>query len=82
MANAVNTPIIGLYAHHNPDRTCPYQYHEYVVSAYDEAIKAETGKETSELSWRTRVKDTQAMNRITSKQVIAMLKKIVADFSL
>jgi heptosyltransferase I len=82
MANAVATPVIGLYAHHNPDRTCPYQYRKYVVTAYEEAIKAETGKETSELSWRTRVKDTQAMNRITSKQVIAMLKKIVADFSL
>ncbi|WP_373417250.1 glycosyltransferase family 9 protein [Vibrio sp. D449a] len=82
MANAVNTPIIGLYAHHNPDRTCPYQYHEYVVSAYDEAIKAETGKGKNELSWRTRVKDTHAMNRISSEQVIAMFKKATADFSL
>ncbi|MUI52535.1 glycosyltransferase family 9 protein [Aliivibrio fischeri] len=82
MANAVNTPIIGLYAHHNPDRTCPYQYRDYVVTVYDEAIKAETGKDKSELSWRTRVQDKQAMNRIRSKQVIAMFDKAVIDFSL
>ncbi|MUL09158.1 glycosyltransferase family 9 protein [Aliivibrio fischeri] len=82
MANAVNTPIIGLYAHHNPDRTCPYQYRDYVVTVYDEAIKAETGKDKSELSWRTRVQDKQAMNRINSEQVIAMFDKAVIDFSL
>ncbi|MUJ37307.1 glycosyltransferase family 9 protein [Aliivibrio fischeri] len=82
MANAVNTPIIGLYAHHNPDRTCPYQYRDYVVTVYDEAIKAETGKDKSELSWRTRVQDKQAMNRIRSEQVIAMFDKAIIDFSL
>ncbi len=82
MANAVNTPIIGLYAHHNPDRTCPYQYRDYVVTVYDEAIKDETGKDKSELSWRTRVQDKQAMNRIRSEQVIAMFDKAVIDFSL
>ncbi|MUL16657.1 glycosyltransferase family 9 protein [Aliivibrio fischeri] len=82
MANAVNTPIIGLYAHHNPDRTCPYQYRDYVVTVYDEAIKAETGKDKSELSWRTRVQDKQAMNHIRSEQVIAMFDKAVIDFSL
>lgn len=82
MANAMNTPVIGLYAHHNPDRTCPYQYREYVVSAYDEAIQAEHHKPVSELDWRTRVKDTHAMQRITSDQVIAMLDKAVQDFSI
>lgn len=44
MANAVNTPIIGLYAHHNPERTGPYQYRQYVVSAYEEAIQPRQAK--------------------------------------
>ncbi|WED21976.1 glycosyltransferase family 9 protein [Vibrio sp. JC009] len=82
MANAVNTPVLGLYAHHNPDRTGPYQYRQYVVSAYEEAIKAETGKASQELSWRARVKDKSAMNRIQSDDVIAMFDKIVSDYSL
>jgi heptosyltransferase I len=82
MANAMSTPVIGLYAHHNPKRTGPYCYQDYVVSAYEQAIKEETGKELSELSWRTRVKDKSAMNRIQSEQVITMFDKIVDDFKL
>jgi len=82
MANAMNTPVIGLYAHHNPARTGPYLFQDYVVSAYEEAIQAETGKSSSELSWRSRVKDKAAMTRIPPEQVIAMFDKAVADFSL
>jgi len=82
MANAMSTPVIGLYAHHNPKRTGPYCYLDYVVSAYNDAIKAETEKELSELNWRTRVKDKSAMNRIRSEQVIQMFDKIVIDFNL
>ncbi|MDW6002212.1 glycosyltransferase family 9 protein [Vibrio mangrovi] len=82
MANAMNTPVIGLYAHHNPQRTGPYSYREYVVSAYEDAIKAETGKEISELNWRSRVKDESAMNRIQAAQVTQMFDKAVKDFHL
>ncbi len=82
MANAVNTPVIGLYAHHNPQRTGPYQYCQYVVSAYEEAIVAETGKPSSELNWRARVKDKNAMRRIKAQQVIAMFDKVIAELHL
>lgn len=82
MANAMNTPVIGLYAHHNPRRTGPYQYLNYVVSAYDEAIRDETGKEWYELSWRTRVKDKTAMNRIHAQQVTEMFNQVIDDFQL
>ncbi|MDC5703129.1 glycosyltransferase family 9 protein [Vibrio europaeus] len=82
MANAVNTPIIGLYAHHNPERTGPYQYRHYVVSAYEEAIQAETGKTSKELSWRARVKDKNAMQRIEAQQVINMFDKVASDLNL
>lgn len=82
MANAMNTPVIGLYAHHNPERTGPYHYRQYVVSAYEEALQAETGKKTTEVSWRTRVKDEYAMNRITSAQVINMFERVIGDLKL
>ncbi|MDB1122456.1 glycosyltransferase family 9 protein [Vibrio algarum] len=82
MANAMNTPVLGLYAHHNPERTGPYQYTQYVVSAYEEAIKDETGKTPQELDWRARVKDKQAMNRIQPESVTAMFDKLVNDYSL
>lgn len=72
MANAMSTPVIGLYAHHNPLRTGPYRYQQYVVSAYEEALFAETQKSPSEVEWRTRVKDKDAMKRIKVEQVTAM----------
>ncbi len=82
MAVAVNTPVLGLYAHHNPLRTGPYLYRDYVVSAYQEAIEAETGKALSELSWRSRVKDKSAMGRIQAGEVINMADKILVDFAV
>ncbi len=82
MANAVNTPVLGLYAHHNPQRTGPYQYRQYVVSAYEEAIKAEYNKPIKQLDWRTRVKDKHAMQRIQPEQVISMFDKMRNDFNL
>lgn len=77
MANAMGTPVIGLYAHHNPKRTGPYNYQDYVVSVYEEAILAETGKPSNELSWRARVKDKKAMLRITPDAVIDMFDRVV-----
>ncbi|HCH1540723.1 glycosyltransferase family 9 protein [Vibrio parahaemolyticus] len=79
MASAMNTPVIGLYAHHNPVRVGPYRYLQYAVSVYEEVILAETGKTSQQLSWRTRAKDEKAMNRITSKQVITMFNQVVED---
>ena len=79
MASAMQTPIIGLYAHHNPVRVGPYNYLKYAVSVYEETIFAETGKTSQELSWRTRAKDEAAMNRITSDRVVAMFDQVVED---
>ncbi|MFW7523620.1 glycosyltransferase family 9 protein [Vibrio ostreicida] len=82
MANAMNTPVIGLYAHHNPQRTGPYQYRQYVVSAYEQAIQAETRKPSIKRNWRARVKDKNAMQRILPQQVIAMFDKVVTELGL
>ncbi|WP_394242643.1 glycosyltransferase family 9 protein [Vibrio astriarenae] len=80
MASAVQTPVIGLYAHHNPYRVGPYNYLDYVVSAYEDAILVETGKKSDQLDWRTRAKDPDAMQRIQSSSVINMFDKLVEDF--
>ncbi|EKK9986972.1 glycosyltransferase family 9 protein [Vibrio vulnificus] len=79
MASAMQTPIIGLYAHHNPVRVGPYNYLKYTVSVYEETIFAETGKTSQELSWRTRAKDEKAMDRITSDRVMTMFDQVVED---
>ncbi|WP_295900257.1 glycosyltransferase family 9 protein [uncultured Vibrio sp.] len=82
MANAMNTPVIGLYAHHNPQRTGPYQYLDYVVSVWQQAIEQQTGQSHTMLDWRSRVKDKQAMNLIKSEQVIQMFDHVCEKESL
>lgn len=82
MATLTNTPVLGLYAHHNPARTGPYHCRDYVVSAYAEALLAETGKTPEQLPWRTRVKDARAMERITLDQVTTQFDRICRDFHL
>ncbi|MGL5224261.1 MAG: glycosyltransferase family 9 protein [Aeromonas sp.] len=79
MATLVGTPVIGLYAHHNPARTGPYLCRDYVVSLYQTLIEQETGKPLATLSWRTRLKDPHAMSKITSEQVIAAFERLIAQ---
>ncbi len=82
MAVAVNTPVLGLYAHHNPQRTGPYHYRNYVVSVWQSLIEQEQGKPAQQLSWRSRVKDPQAMQHITLDAVIAMFETIKKEQQL
>ncbi|PSW19398.1 lipopolysaccharide heptosyltransferase family protein [Photobacterium sanctipauli] len=82
MAIAAGTPVLGLYAHHNPKRTGPYLCLPYVVSVYEHCIQAETGKALNDLPWRSRVKDKTAMEKIEPIIVTKMFDKIVKDYSL
>ncbi|WP_235836246.1 glycosyltransferase family 9 protein [Agarivorans sp. Toyoura001] len=82
MAVAVNTPVLGLYAHHNPQRTGPYHYRQYVVSVWQQLIEKEQGKPANQLSWRSRVKDANAMQHITLDAVIEMFEIIKQEQQL
>ncbi|WP_337842709.1 glycosyltransferase family 9 protein [Rheinheimera sp.] len=82
MAVAVGTPVIGLYAHSNPDRTGPYQFRDYVVEVYHQNLLAQTGKLASELKWGTRVKGADLMQQITVEQVQQMFDKLVREHRL
>ncbi|PJG58759.1 glycosyltransferase family 9 protein [Aeromonas cavernicola] len=82
MATLVGTPVIGLYAHHNPARTGPYLCREYVVSIYQTLIEQQTGQSVAELGWRTRLKDPAAMASITDAQVIATFDRLCTDLQL
>lgn len=81
MANAMNTPVIGLYAHHNPERTGPYQYRDFVVSAYEQAITLEHNSSIEELPWRTRVKSENAMRLISIEEVITAFDSVTLNFN-
>ncbi|MFC4654184.1 MULTISPECIES: glycosyltransferase family 9 protein [Rheinheimera] len=82
MAVAVGTPVIGLYAHSNPDRTGPYHFRDYVVEVYHQSLLEQTGKLASELKWGTRVKGAELMQKISVEQVQQMFDKMVQDLRL
>ncbi|MDP8161681.1 glycosyltransferase family 9 protein [Pasteurella skyensis] len=69
IATTQNTPVIGLYAIHNPRRTGPYNDLDKVVSVYDEAILQSYGKPWQELPWATKAKGENLMDKITVTQV-------------
>lgn len=69
IATTQGTPVIGLYAIHNPRRTGPYCDLDKVISVYDEAIVQQYGKSWEQLPWATKVKGSNLMDRISTETV-------------
>lgn len=77
MATLVGTPVLGIYAHSNPQRTGPYKDLDKVVSVYEALVVKEYQKPVSELPWSTRVHDPKAMQHIRIEQVLAKLDTLI-----
>jgi heptosyltransferase I len=73
LANAVGTPVIGLYATSNPERTGPYLNRELTVNRYPEALLEEKGKTVDEVRWGQRVRNPGAMELIEVSDVLERL---------
>ena len=78
MANAVRTPVIGLYATSNRFRTGPYLYQDLVVDKYPQAVALEFGKQPDALAWGQRVRNPSAMDSIEVEEVQAKLDLVLA----
>jgi heptosyltransferase I len=78
MANALATPALGLYATSNLHRTGPYQWREFVVNAYPEAVRTYLDKSVDDLAWGQRVRHPDAMLLIKADEVIARLEALLA----
>jgi len=77
MATTVDTPVIGLYAHSNPNRTGPYHSRDTTVSVYSELLLKQTGKNVQQNRWGKRVKGENLMQLITVDAVIEMVDRIL-----
>lgn len=77
IANAVGTPVIGLYATSNPERTGPYRWRDWCVNGYPEALREETGLTPEQARWGRRVRDPEAMARITVADVAQRLDQLI-----
>ena len=76
MATAAGTPVIGLYATSNPDRTGPYLSRDLCVNAYPDAVQTYLGKSVDELRWGQRVRDPRAMSLIRLAKVTERLDQV------
>ncbi|MDR9437202.1 MAG: glycosyltransferase family 9 protein [Thiohalophilus sp.] len=77
MATTVDTPVIGLYACANPDRTGPYLSRQWTINHYPDAVLDKFHKPVSELPWGIRVRDPGTMDRITVEEVELTLDRLL-----
>ncbi|MEX0607417.1 MAG: glycosyltransferase family 9 protein [Halofilum sp. (in: g-proteobacteria)] len=79
IATAAGTPVIGLYATSNPERTGPARWREWTVDRYPDAVRAEFGVDVDQLRWGRRVRDPNAMQRISVGDVTARLDALLSE---
>lgn len=77
IAAAAGTPVIGLFATSNPDRTGPVRWREWTINRYPEAVREEFGVEVDALRWGQRVRNPEAMRRITVDDVTRRLDALL-----
>ncbi|MBB1489343.1 glycosyltransferase family 9 protein [Oceanospirillum sediminis] len=76
-ANAVNTPVIGLFATSNVDRTGPYRWREWAVNCYPQAAEKYMAKSVDQLSWGQRVRHPEAMTVIGIQAVLDQIDRLM-----
>lgn len=78
MANALGTPVVGLYATTNPDRAAPYLWRKYVVNRYPDAVRKFMNTTVDQVKWGTRVRHPEAMSLITPEDVCLQLDRLLS----
>lgn len=73
LANAVGTPILGLHAASNPERSGPYSDRRWCVDKYDAAARKFVGKPASALAWGRKLEFPDVMDLIAIDDVIERL---------
>jgi heptosyltransferase I len=81
MATAAGTPVIGLYATSNPDRSGPYLSLDLSVNRYPEAVDRFLGKTVEDLRWGQRVRDPGAMSLIRLASVNRRIDRVFSPVS-
>nr|WP_314741775.1 glycosyltransferase family 9 protein [uncultured Haemophilus sp.] len=77
IASIQGTPMIGLYAIHNPRRTAPYNDQQNVVSVYDQAILDYYQKPWQALPWATKAKSKTGEHLMARISVESVKQKVV-----
>ena len=79
MATMVGTPVVGLYAATNPERSGPYLSRRWCVNAYDQASRTFLGKPAIEIPWTRKIEVPGVMELIQVATVCAKLDELLAS---
>jgi heptosyltransferase I len=82
MAAATGTPVIGLYASSNPQRTGPYSSLKWTVNKYPEALQKFDQQEVRNVAWGKRVRAAEVMDIILVNEVTDMLDEVMRYHSV
>ncbi len=77
IASALGTKTIGLYATTNPERAGPYNFRQYVVNRYPEALRQYHQQSVADAGWGKRIKTAESMKLITVDDVINQIENIL-----
>ena len=79
LANALGTPVLGLYASTWSRRSGPYNSLELCVDKFPEAARKFRNKPPEELRWGTRINDPGVMELIEVDEVIERLEQALVQ---
>lgn len=79
MATCVATPVLGLYAASNLQRSGPYRSRSWCVDRYDEAARRFLGRPAAELPWGTKIERPGVMDLITPDAVIERFDALLRE---
>ena len=74
LAAAFKTPVVGLYAASNPERSGPYFSRQWCVNRYDAAARMFKRKPANELKWGTKLEYKGVMDLVRVRDVAAKLE--------
>ncbi|PCH59826.1 MAG: ADP-heptose--LPS heptosyltransferase [Gammaproteobacteria bacterium] len=81
IANALGTPVLGLYAATDCQRSGPYHSRHWCVDAYAKAAQQFLDKQASELKWGKKIELPGVMSLIEIDEVINRTDQMVAELS-
>jgi heptosyltransferase I len=77
MATMVGTPVVGLYAATNPQRSGPYLSRLWCVDAYPAAARRFRRRAPEKLPWTEKIEEPGVMDLISVEQVTAKIDELV-----
>ena len=77
MAGMVGTPVLGLYAASNPQRSGPYLSRQWCIDQYPTAARVFRGCEPEELPWGHKIEQDGVMELISVEQVTVGLDRLL-----